>query len=135
MSHKAFGSDPWSTPMTKEEILALQSAYQASTPGMWFAEIDARRPIVSNSHSGLRSVLMRADEHELCPEHGGSALGNALFVARAHLMMPFLLDCVALAARLARGDESAEILQTRARWLLKPDALGVFDSVAQEEQV
>lgn len=121
--------------MSHEELTALRTAYQASTPGIWFAELHFHRPIVSVTASGLRSVLMRADEHQLCHEHGGSALGNALFVARAHLMMPFLLECVAVAESLARGDECAEILQTRAARLFQAEPAQGFDSVPRQEQV
>lgn len=86
-------SDPvfWITP---ESIHALRCAFDATTKGSWHAEASMTKPTISITGNGLRSVVARLDENGLCHEHGGSALGNALFIARAHEMMPASRSCL-----------------------------------------
>jgi hypothetical protein len=104
----------WNTP---ESIHALKGAYDATTKGSWWAEVSLTKPSVSITGDGLRSVVARLDENSLCLEHGGSALGNALFIARAHEMMPFLLACVELAQQAAAGDLVDDALREKAQRL------------------
>ena len=109
-------SDPvfWITP---ESIHALRCAFDATTKGSWHAEASMTKPTISITGNGLRSVVARLDENGLCHEHGGSALGNALFIARAHEMMPFLLACVELAQQAAAGDLVDDALREKAQRL------------------
>ncbi len=107
-------SDPvfWITP---ESIHALRCAFDATTKGSWHAEASMTKPTISITGNGLRSVVARLDENGLCHEYGGSALGNALFIARAHEMMPFLLACVEVAQQAATGELAGDALQAKAQ--------------------
>lgn len=102
----------WITP---ESIFALRHSYEHSTKGNWYAEASMTKPAISITGNGLRSIVARLDENCLCPEHGGSALVNAIFIARAHEMMPFLLACVDVAKQAATGELAGDALQAKAQ--------------------
>lgn len=104
-----------------EEIQALRTTYELSTQaGTWYAEASLAHPKIIVTDGSLRSMIARFDEHALCVEHGGSAFANALFVARAHQSMPFLLACMEIAEAVARGEINLDVLQTKASRLFEP---------------